>query len=73
VGGQLLDVEERQPASGEDLPHGGEREVGVVLVVDGVELALIHQPRRWGNSHRQHAGRSKKEFQPRDEVVEVRQ
>ena len=72
MGGQLLDVEQRQPVGGEDPPHGGEREVGEVLVVDGVELVLLEQPQQVRELHRDRPARRQRDRQPGDEVVELR-
>ena len=72
VRGQLLDVEQGQAVRREDPAHGGEREVGVVLVVDGVELVLVHQPQEMGELHREHAGGAEKDLQAGHEVVQVR-
>ena len=49
---QLLDVEEPQPVRREDALDREEREVGEVLVVDRVELVLLHQPQQVRELHR---------------------
>jgi hypothetical protein len=41
MGGQLLDVVYVEPVMREDAPHGPEREVREVLVVDRVELPVL--------------------------------
>ena len=40
---QFLDVPDAQPGGGEDLRHRAQRQVGEVLVIDGVELRLCEQ------------------------------
>ena len=42
VSRQLIDVKERKTVRGEDPLGAEQREVGKMLVIDGVELALIH-------------------------------
>lgn len=44
MGRQFLDIEDLQPASGEDTFDGRERQVGIVLVIDRVELDAFDQP-----------------------------
>ena len=72
MGRQLLDVEQGEPMPGEDTPGRPEREVGEVLVVDGVELVALHQPDQVGELDGHHPARLEQAGDPGHEAVEVR-
>ena len=55
MGRELLDVEEREAVVREDGRHGEEREVREVLVVDRVELVVLHQLQQVRELHRDDA------------------
>ena len=46
MGVELLDVDDTQPRRGQGSGGGEEREVRVVLVIDGVELTPLHQTKQ---------------------------
>ena len=71
VGRQLLDVEQREAVRGEDPLGGDEREVREVLVIDGVELVLVHQPHQVRELDGDHAARLEQGLDARHEVVEL--
>src|SRR5262245_6502931 len=59
VRGKLLDVEDLESVLGEEANHRRQREVRVVLVVDGVELEPLDQSHEMGHLDRRHAVRRK--------------
>ena len=71
VAGQLVDVEQGDPVPGEDPLGGPEREVGEVLVVDGVELVAVHQPGQVGELDRDHPAGGEQQLDAGHEVVQV--
>src|SRR5690606_19737091 len=72
VRGELLDVEERKPVPLEERGRRERGEVGVVLVVDRIELPLSNELQEMGKLEGDRAMRREQEPQPRDEIVEVR-
>ncbi len=69
---QLLDVEDHQAVLREDALRHHEREVAEVLVIDGVELVLRHQPREMRKLHRDDTAGGQQAFHAADEIVEIR-
>jgi hypothetical protein len=57
---------------GKDFFHRREREIGKVLVIDGVELVLFHQPNQMRKLHRDDAVRFQEKFEATDEIIDVR-
>src|SRR5262249_16963020 len=66
-----LDVEQHQAVVSEDPLHRREREIRKVLVIDGVELILVHQLEQMRKLHRDDAARSQQTAHPGDEIVDV--
>ena len=68
----LFDVEEHQAMLSEDALHRGEAQVGVVLVVDRVELGFFDEAQQMGELESGDAGWGQHLLDTRHEVVEVR-
>jgi len=71
VGRQFLGVEQGQAVSREYLAHDMEREVAEMLVVDGVELVLRHEPAQMRELHGRRAARFQEAPNPFHEVARV--
>jgi hypothetical protein len=71
MGGQLLHVEQHETVRREDALGGGERQVGEMLVIDGVELLFGHEPQQVREFHRDHAARLESDLHAGDEIVDV--
>src|SRR6185436_4801316 len=69
---ELLDVEDTQAASSEDVADGHERQVGEVFVVDGVELVSLDEPQQMGKFHRDDAAIAQEDLHPTHEIIDVR-
>ena len=68
----FLDVEQLQSLAAQDALHGVQPQVGEMLVVDGVELRLLHQLQQVRELQCQCAVRRQHLAQPGHEVVDVR-
>ena len=71
MAGQLFDIEDGQAVRGENLAGRMQREVGVMLVVDGVEFAALNQVKQVGEFEGGHAGWLEQDAEAFDEVVDV--
>ena len=71
MGGQLLHVEQGETVGGEDTLGGEERKVGEMLVIDRVELVLLHQAHQMGELDGDDTTRLQEKLQGSDEIVEV--
>ena len=68
---ELFDVEDSDAVASEDRRHREEREVREVLVVDGVELVVLHQLEQVRELHGDDAVGGEQHRHSRDEVVEI--
>src|SRR5690349_13016835 len=68
---QHLHIEESEAVVREHLFDRQEREVGEVLMVDGVELIVRHQAQQVRKLHRQHAVRLQQDLHSCHKIVEV--
>jgi hypothetical protein len=68
---QRLDVPHRQALGREDALHRAQRQVREVLVIDRVELRLLHQAQQVRELDRDRARRRQRLAQATDEVVDV--
>ena len=71
MGGELLDVDHRQTVPGQRLLRRQQREVREVLVVDGVELDLVHEVEQVGELDAQPPLRFEDQGEAGHEVVEI--
>src|ERR1019366_10715832 len=72
MGGQLVHVEQRQVMRREYLLDSEERKVTEVLVVDGVELVLLHQSLQVRKFHGDDAARLEQALHAGNEVIQIR-
>ena len=72
MGVELLDVDHTQPCRGQCSGSGEEREVRVMLVIDGVELTPLHEAKEVGELQGDKAGVLHECSQTCREVPDVR-
>src|SRR4029079_7296367 len=69
---QSLDVDQREPRGRSKAGHGAEREIGEMLVIDRIELVLVHQALKMRHLYGDHAFRRQEIRHAGDEFVELR-
>src|SRR5215472_14881907 len=67
----LVHVEEDKPVSGENLFNRNQREVGKVLVVDGIVLVLLHEAHEMRELQSRDSPRLQKDANAANEVIQV--
>src|ERR1700722_10569632 len=72
MGSPLFDIENLQPVFSEDALNGMKAQIRKMLVVDRVELVLLHQAKQMREFHRDDPCWTKEDFHPGDEIVDVR-
>ena len=70
--GQLLNIEDGKTVFGEDLRDGGEREIGIVLVIGRIELIVSRHLQQMRKFEGRDAARLEEGREAADEIVDVR-
>ena len=71
MGGQLLDIDHGKAVTVEDPDERAQREIGEMLVIDGVELVLGQESQEMRHLDREQAIRIEELREPGNEVVDV--
>src|SRR5690348_12999188 len=70
--GKLFDIEQGQPMRGKYPLNGQKREIGEVLVIDRIELIVLHQFHEVRELHRNDPAWLQENLHAPDEVVQIR-